>query len=221
MSFAIAEYIKHGKDIIIATDSRWVSGSLGSYVIEDDNGLKNLDLGPKAAIAFTGHARAMAEIMRDLYDDDSLLDAPQRDALKRLESRPHDLGLDLGSIVSRLNEIIPHKLCVLGAGYQLSVILAGIVDDMPTMYWWAEETHWEARENPVNANPRVRTLPPEATLGSALQQHADQILDGHGSPAARIRRTVKFFSNRTDVESVGGGCVMRQYSKDFIRPQRS
>lgn len=215
MSFAVAEYDNGGKDILVATDKRWVSGPTGNYTVTDDGGLKSIDLNRDAAIAFTGQARIMAEIASRLYQDPSLLQFPHRDALKRLEARPHSLDMNLGEIVTCLDELIPRSLDTLGIGYNLSVILAGDSGKDLVMYGWSKETNWRGKPNFYGEYCRIRTLPPEAVLGTALQKRADQILDGHGKPAARIRRVVKFFSGQNPMGSVGGGCIMRRFSRGF------
>jgi len=217
MSFAIAEYDNGGKDILVATDRRWVSGTTGSYTIVDDKGLKSIDLNKSMAIAFTGQAQIMAEIVGRLYQDPSLLQFSHRDALKRLEERSHSLDMNLGEIVTCLDEIVPRSLDTLGIGYNLSIILAGNSGKDLVMYGWSKETKWRGKPNFYGEYRRIRTLPPEAVLGTVLQKRADQILDGHGGTAFRIRCVVKFFSEQNPMGSVGGGCIMRRFSQGFLR----
>jgi hypothetical protein len=217
----MAEYINRHRDIVVATDSRWVTGEIGHYTVEDDDGLKSLDLGPDVAIAFTGHAEAMAGIVGELYGDKTLLKEPQRDVLKRLEGRSHHLGLDLEAIAGVLDKIVLSQMCSLGTGYTSSIILAGEGRSGPTMYYWSKEANWVRIENPPSCSPRVRTLPPEAQMGTAIQKQADSILDGHGNWNARIQRAVSFLAKHKDVQSVGGSCVFRRMGKGFARRRNS
>lgn len=221
MSFAIAEYDRKGKDILLVTDRRWVCGTIGNYIVQSDDSLKSIDLNSEAAIAFTGRAKIMACVISKLYDDPPLFSEPYIDVLKRLEAKPHKLALSSHEIVGRLDRIIPDALAFCGIDLGCSVILAGKFNQELVMYWWAKKNEWKGTPNRYSQHCRVRTLPSEATRGSALQKQTDQILDGHGKPAARIRRVVEFLSNHEDVRSVGGGCVMRRCSKGFIRPQRN
>lgn len=217
MSFAVAEYDRKGKDILVATDRRWVCGTVHNYIVQSDDGLKSIDLNSETAIAFTGRAKVMARVMSKLYDNPSLFSAPYTDVLKRLEAKPHELVLSSREIVERLGHIIPKALAFCGIDLECSVILAGRVGRELGMYWWAEDNEWKGTPNRYSQFRRVRTLPPEAPRGSALQKQADQILDGHGGAATRIRRVVEFFSNHEDVRSVGGGCILRRYSRGFSR----
>lgn len=217
MSFAIAEYVNRRRDIVMAADGRWINEDGGIYSIVDDAGLKSIDLGPCMAVAFTGHARVMAEIVRDLYDDQSLLDLPHRNALKLLEAKPHNLASSMETVVTDLNSIVPRVLNRLGPGYRLSMTLAGRGEHGLTMYSWAEETRWIGRENPLTASSRLRTLPPEAAIGTAIQKRVDMVLDGHGTARQRIQRAVRLMGDSNEVRSVGGECVFRLFSKRFAR----
>lgn len=215
MSFAVAEYAKSGRDIVIGVDRRWVSGPDGAYVVDCDDGVKSIDLNEHAGIAFTGNSEVIAEVVVRLYADRELLTSPRRDILAVLEQRPHSLELDLLEVATTLDEIVPSVMAACDEGSAFSAILAGSTRREALMFWYAEETEWRCRPSRYEDYRRVRTLPSEAKTGSALQLSVDTILNGHGPSEDRIRRAMAFLE--AHAASVGGGCLLRKLSGGFKR----
>ena len=217
----MAYYDRKGKDIVVATDRRWVCGAVGNYSVCSDDGVKSAVIARNVAIAFTGHAEVMARIVGCLFDDPSLAEKPHTEALVRLEAAPREIPCGVDGIVERLNDVVPKGYAATGSDLDCSVIVAGDLGDGPTMFWWAEDTEWKGEQNKYSDFLRVRVLPKGVLSKQAVWKRADTILDGHGPVVPRIQRVVKFLSESKDVQSVGGGCVIRRYSKGFILPSSS
>jgi len=216
MSFAIAEYDNKGRDIVLAADRRWTRLNDGSLEI-DDSGLKCIDLSRNTAVAFTGHAEVMAKIIAELYEDSSLAEAPEKDCLKRLLQREsHHLPMSTLEIARHLDQIIPKQRTLSGELLDVSAILAGRVRRRPMMYFWSKERKWAGEANSYGQSSRVRSLPKEAPIGSEIQKGIDNILDSRrGTVAGRIDKTIAFLERHSEVQSVGGGCVLLRLSHGF------
>ncbi|MCX6091600.1 MAG: hypothetical protein NTX23_01830 [Candidatus Bipolaricaulota bacterium] len=214
MSFATAEYLRGGKDILIGTDRRWCCGPDDALVVHDDNGLKSLDLNSDVGVAFTGRAAVMAKVFAELYEDASLLSVEPSEVFKILEARDHILGMNTQEIVLALDRIVPGVVGSFVDRQEFSIILAGKRGKKPTMYWW-EDKQLKGQENLLRNHVRVRTLPMDASLD--VERSADAILSGHGTAMERINRTVSYLSTAKGVRSVGGGCLFRLQSKGFAR----
>jgi|GEM_PF-6061981 len=214
MSFAAAEYVRNGKDILIGTDRRWCCGPDDALVVCSDNGLKSLALNRDVGVAFTGRAAVMAKVFAGLYEDDSLLSVEPSEVFEILESRDHILGMNTQEIVLALDRIVPGVVGSLVGRQKFSIILAGKHGKKPTMYWWEGE-QLEGRENLLRNHVRVRTLPMDASPD--VERTADAILNGHGAAMERINRTVLYLSTAKGVRSVGGGCLFRLQSMGFAR----
>ena len=221
MSFAIGMFDKNGQDVILGVDQRWVDGEAGRFTLLKDAGLKSIDLNAGSALAFTGHAKLMAEIIGRLYDDDSLFsDAPHKyiNVLEEVERREYPLKGTTSDFEQLINEIVPDVRREYDDRYRLSLILTGKINEELVIVWWAEESNWLGNRNTYDRDtPYIATLPPEAPCNSSQYNETHSILGGRESPEVRIKHAVGFLAGHATIQSVSNSCILRRFSKQFMK----
>jgi hypothetical protein len=216
MSFAIGIFDADGKDLIVATDRRWVDGALGNYRVLTNVAVKNIRLNQQNALAFTGHTEIIAKVIAGLYGVNVCVGITAEKILDKIEEDALTMKGRTDAIERRLNAVIPEVMAGYDERYGLSVILAGVVKKQPEIVWWARNGAWEGHHNSYGEDPYIATMPPEAKCDSPLYKKAHGILHEFDVLASeRIKRAVEALSSDPSVQSVSGTFLMRRASRGF------
>jgi len=221
MSFAAAAFEKDGRNIVIGTDRRWceVLGD-GSYTPCDKDALKCFRLNDNVALAITGMAKSMLELLALIYKDESIAETPHSE-IKQVGCRGIPAHLGLGDVANMIDDsILPVVGRLRDTPYEncFGVIAAGRLTGKPTICHWGEDTAWKrlALNHP---SPPACSLPPELRepkLRASWKPKLDKRLTVLGLPAhIRIGDAIKLLGEDESIVSANARPLLRSMHVGF------